>query len=71
MNICQFVEMLSEWQPRTKVGHLKPSSRKAVTEPPASILAIDIGGSKLKILATGENRPRPAAVSGCSPQFMN
>jgi hypothetical protein len=34
------------------------NSSNAVTEPAASILAIDIGGSKVKILATGQIEPR-------------
>jgi polyphosphate glucokinase len=36
----------------------KQPSRNAVTERPASILAIDIGGSKVKILVSGETEPR-------------
>jgi polyphosphate glucokinase len=34
------------------------NSSNAVTEPAASILVIDIGGSKVKILATGQIEPR-------------
>ena len=34
------------------------NSSNAVTEPAASILVIDIGGSKVKILATGQTEPR-------------
>jgi polyphosphate glucokinase len=36
----------------------KQDRKNTVTEPPASILTIDIGGSKVKILATGQLEPR-------------
>src|SRR5262245_46253222 len=34
-----------------------PAARKS---PPASILAVDVGGTKVKILATGQTEPRKA-----------
>lgn len=37
-----------------------PSERRAPTSAPATVLAIDIGGTKVKILATGQTEPRKA-----------
>ncbi|MCE9533070.1 MAG: ROK family protein [Planctomycetes bacterium] len=36
----------------------KTRSKKAPVGPPASILVVDIGGTKVKMLATGETEPR-------------
>jgi hypothetical protein len=37
-----------------------PADRPATPAPPASILTVDIGGTKVKILATGQTKPRKA-----------
>src|SRR5262245_24824704 len=40
------------------MGKTDESSRRSVSPHPASILSIDIGGSKVKILASGQTEPR-------------
>ncbi len=44
----------------TTPAEAKLKDRPAAQAPPASILAIDIGGTKVKILATGQTEPRKA-----------
>jgi polyphosphate glucokinase len=41
-----------------KITSPKQNSRRADKDHPASILAIDIGGSKVKVLAAGQTEPR-------------
>jgi polyphosphate glucokinase len=41
-----------------KITSHKQQRRRADRDHPASILAIDIGGSKVKILAAGQTEPR-------------
>src|SRR5437870_295786 len=46
-------------------------ARKAAPPKPASILAIDVGGTRLKILATGQTEPRRRRSGlGLTPQHM-
>jgi hypothetical protein len=40
----------------------KQNSKNTVTEPPVAILTIDIGGSKVKILAIRTARPAKSSV---------
>lgn len=43
-----------------KITRPRTKSRRAAKDQPNSILVIDIGGSKIKILATGQSEPRRA-----------
>jgi hypothetical protein len=44
----------------TTPAEAAPDKQPAAPAPPSSILAIDIGGTKVKILATGQTEPRKA-----------